>query len=147
MLVNGVVDVHAAEAGGLLVVDYKSDALDGREPAELTARDVLHPAARLRARGLRAGAERVEVVHCFLERPDEPAAATYAAADAERLEASCSSSPRGVVEGRFEPAAEPHLRAVRRLPRPGRAVLLGRGAHARSGSDLPFRQVPHLLCG
>ena len=31
---------------------------------------------------LKAGAERVEVAHCYLERPDQPAVALYEAADA-----------------------------------------------------------------
>src|SRR5436305_11660692 len=35
LLVNGVVDVHAAEDDAALVVDYKSDPLDGADPAAL----------------------------------------------------------------------------------------------------------------
>ena len=35
LVVNGVVDVYATEPDGVLVVDHKSDALDGRDPEEL----------------------------------------------------------------------------------------------------------------
>jgi ATP-dependent helicase/nuclease subunit A len=122
VLVNGVVDVHAAEAGeGLLVVDYKSDALEGRDPEELTAEAYATQRLVYALAALRGGAARAEVVHCFLERPDQPAVATYGAADAGRLEAELLELARGVVEGRFEPAAEPHRELCATCP--GRAAL------------------------
>jgi ATP-dependent exoDNAse (exonuclease V) beta subunit len=108
LLVNGVVDVHATEDAGLLVVDYKSDALDGRDPVELTAADYSTQRLVYALAGLRAGAARVEVVHCYLEQPERTAAATFDAADAERLEGELLELARGVVDGRFEPAARPH---------------------------------------
>jgi hypothetical protein len=121
LLINGVVDVHAAEADGLLVVDYKSNLLEGREPAELTAE--LYTTQRLvyALAGLRGGAERVEVAYCFLERPEQLEVATYAAADSDRLETELLGLAAGVVESRFEPAAEPHLELCGDCP--GRAAL------------------------
>jgi ATP-dependent helicase/nuclease subunit A len=115
------VDVHAAEDSGLLVVDYKSDALDGRDPAELTAGSYSTQRLVYALAGLRSGAERVEVVHCYLERPDAPAAAAYTQTDAEGLEAELLELARGVVDGRFEPAAEPHRELCGDCP--GRAAL------------------------
>jgi hypothetical protein len=121
-VVNGVVDVHAAEdSEELLVVDYKSDALEGRDPAELTADAYSTQRLVYALAGLRGGAGRVEVVHCYLEQPDRPAAAAYRAAEAGRLEAQLLELARGVVEGRFEPAAEPHLELCGTCP--GRAAL------------------------
>jgi ATP-dependent helicase/nuclease subunit A len=122
VLVNGVVDVHAAEDGeGLLVVDYKSDPLDGRDPAELTASNYSTQRLVYALAGLRAGAARVEVAHCFLEQPDRPAAAAYEKADAGGLEAELHGLARGVVEARFEPTAEPHAELCATCP--GRAAL------------------------
>jgi ATP-dependent helicase/nuclease subunit A len=121
LLVNGVVDVHAAEDDGLLVVDYKSDALDGRDPAELTADSYTTQRLVYALAGLRAGEQRVEVTHCFLEQPHASATAVFHAGDAERLEAELLDLARGVVEGRFEPAAEPHLELCADCP--GRAAL------------------------
>jgi hypothetical protein len=121
VLVNGVVDAHAAEGDDLLVVDYKSDALEGREPAALVAESYSTQRIVYALAGLRGGAERVEVVHCFLERPDQPAAEIYQAADAARLEAELLELARGLVEGRFEPAAEPHRELCATCP--GRAAL------------------------
>jgi ATP-dependent helicase/nuclease subunit A len=75
--------------------------------------------------GLRSGAERVEVAHCFLERPDEPAVAAFAAADGERLEAELVELARGVVESSFAPASEPHYELCADCP--GRAALCSWG--------------------
>jgi ATP-dependent exoDNAse (exonuclease V) beta subunit len=109
LLVNGVVDVHAAEPGQLLVVDYKSDALEGRDPSELTAEAYSTQRLVYALAGLRSGAERVEVLHCFLERPDAPATAVYEGADIDSLQSELLALASGVVDGRFEPSTEPNL--------------------------------------
>ena len=83
------------------------------------------------------GAESVEVVHCYLERPDEPAVAHYEAADLEALERELLGRARGVVEGRFEPSAEPHFALCADCP--GRAALV----RARIG---PERSSAGLVC-
>ena len=122
VLVNGVVDVHATEHGdGLLVVDYKSDPLDGRDPAELTAEAYSTQRLVYALAGLRGGARRVEVVHCFLEQPERLAAAVFEASGAGRLENELLELARGVVEGRFEPTLEPHRELCATCP--GRAAL------------------------
>jgi ATP-dependent helicase/nuclease subunit A len=121
LLMNGVVDVHALEDAGTLVVDWKSDVLDGREPAEVVAEGYATQRIVYALAALRAGAERVEVAHCFLERPDEPALAVYAAADAGRLERELLELARGVVEGSFVPSDEPHAGLCADCP--GRAAL------------------------
>jgi ATP-dependent helicase/nuclease subunit A len=121
LLLNGVVDVHAVEDSGLLVVDYKSDALDGRDPVELTAGSYATQRLVYALAGLRSGAQRVEVVHCYLERPDEPAGALYEAADLVRLEGELLDLARGVVDGRFVPTAHPHRELCADCP--GRPAL------------------------
>ena len=100
---------------------YKSDALDGRDPAALTAESYSTQRLVYALAGLRGGAERVEVVHCFLERPDQPAVASYAAGEADRLEAELLELAAGVVEGRFVPSASPHLELCGDCP--GRSAL------------------------
>jgi hypothetical protein len=57
---------------------------------------------------LRGGAERVDVVHVFLERPDDPLSAVFERADAERLERDLRALAAGVASARFVPTAEPH---------------------------------------
>jgi ATP-dependent helicase/nuclease subunit A len=121
LLVNGVVDVHAAEPDRLLVVDYKSDALDGRDPVELTAAAYSTQRLVYALAGLRSGAERVEVTHCYLEQPERLAVAVYEVGEADRLEDELLGLAAGVVDGRFEPAAEPHRELCGDCP--GRAAM------------------------
>jgi ATP-dependent helicase/nuclease subunit A len=125
LLVNGVVDVLAAEDDGALVVDWKSDPLEERDPEDLLAEAYSTQRLIYALAGLRSGAERVEVAHCFLERPDEPALAGFTAGDAERLESELLELARGVVEARFEPAEEPHYGLCADCP--GRAALCSWG--------------------
>ena len=121
LLFNGVVDVHADEGARTLVVDWKSDALGELDPETLTAQSYSTQRLVYALAGLKAGAERVEVVHCYLERPDEPAVAQYEAAEMERLEQELLALARGIVEGRFEPSPEPHFALCADCP--GRAAL------------------------
>ncbi len=121
LLINGFVDVHAAEPGGVLVVDYKSDALEGRDPVELTTMSYSTQRIVYALAALRGGAERVEVVHCYLEQPERLAVAAYAAEDAAELERELLGLAAGVVDGHFEPTPEPHLELCGDCP--GRAAL------------------------
>ena len=97
ILIGGVFDVIAREPGGLtLVVDYKTDRLDGADPPDAgrpaygTQRLVYALAA------LRGGAERVEVVHTFLELPQRPAVARlHPRAGAGRSRPSSARWPAG----------------------------------------------------
>jgi ATP-dependent exoDNAse (exonuclease V) beta subunit len=109
LLVNGFVDVYAEESDRVLIVDYKTDSLEGTDPASLA--DAQYSIQRLiyALAALRSGAPAVEVAYCFLEQPDAPARREWAAADAPALEAELLELAAGVIEGRFEPAAEPHL--------------------------------------
>ena len=107
LLVNGIVDVHAREAGGTLVVDYKSDRLGDLQPAELVESSYATQRIVYALAALRSGAESVEVAYVLLERPEDVVAATYRAADAEDLERRLRELAAGVVEGRFEPSPAP----------------------------------------
>jgi len=95
LLVNGVVDVHAAEDGAVLVVDYKSDPLDGADPGAIV--DGRYGTQRLvyALAALRSGADRVEVAYCFLEAPDGPPRRPSLRATCRSSSGSCSGSPRG----------------------------------------------------
>ncbi len=108
VLMNGVVDVHAAEQDRTLIVDYKSDPLEGREPADLVTEGYELQRLVYALAALRSGAECAEVAYVLLERPDEPVLAEYAAGDAERLERELLGLAQGIVAGHFEPTPEPH---------------------------------------
>lgn len=109
LLVNGFVDMYAVEDDRTLIVDYKSDRLSaGDDPVQIAEGHYATQRLVYALAVLREGAARVEVVHQFLERVDEPASVAWEAADAPELERRLLALAAGVVEGRFEPTAEPH---------------------------------------
>jgi ATP-dependent exoDNAse (exonuclease V) beta subunit len=108
-LVHGFLDVLAEEADGtVLIVDYKSDRLQGRAPAELVEHDYATQRLVYALAGLRHGAPRVEVAYIFLERPEEPVARAFTRADAGELDDRLLGLARGVLDERWPVAAEPH---------------------------------------
>ena len=107
-LITGVFDVIAGEAGDkLLVVDYKSDRLEGQEPERVVASAYATQRLIYGLAALRAGAREVEVAHAFLERPERPATVTYSHADAGRLERELEELASGVDRREFSVAREP----------------------------------------
>jgi ATP-dependent helicase/nuclease subunit A len=109
LLVHGVVDVLATEPDGtVLVVDYKTDRIDDADPEELTSRDYGTQRLVYALAALRQGAPRVEVAHCFLERPEETALATFTAADADELAERLVGVAGGVLRSEFPVAERPH---------------------------------------
>jgi ATP-dependent exoDNAse (exonuclease V) beta subunit len=121
-LVNGFVDVVATEAGGgRLIVDYKTDRLDGADPAEVLDRDYATQRTVYALAALRDGAPRVDVAYCFLERPGEPVVRGFTAADADALTEQVVSLARGVLDERYEVTGRPHRELCADCP--GRPAL------------------------
>jgi hypothetical protein len=106
-----VLDAVTREPGGrLLIVDYKSDRLEGRMPAELMGGAYEVQRVIYALAGLRSGAATVEVQHLFLDLPHEPVTAEFAAEDndAERLEEELAALAGGVLRGDFRVTDTPH---------------------------------------
>jgi ATP-dependent exoDNAse (exonuclease V) beta subunit len=120
LLVNGFVDVYAEESEQVLIVDYKTDPLEGTDPAALVEAQYSIQRLIYALAALRSTAAAVEVAYCFLEQPDAPVVRRWTAEDASALEEELLELAAGVIEGRFEPAAEPHLHLCARCAgRPG----------------------------
>jgi len=122
-VVRGQIDL-LAESGDAMptVVDYKTDALDGREPAELADR---YRAQREVYALAAANGEAVRVAHVFLEAPDRPVVETLAGDRLERARGRLGEVIASMRAGSFEVAADPDpplcfgCPAARRLcPRP-----------------------------
>ncbi|HEU5212212.1 MAG TPA: 3'-5' exonuclease, partial [Gaiellaceae bacterium] len=103
VLFHGYLDVVHRGEGRALVVDYKSNALGDESPAEVVEADYRLQRLVYALACLRAGAEEVEVVYQFLERPDEPVAAAYGLADAAALEAELGEVVETIAAGAFRP--------------------------------------------
>jgi ATP-dependent helicase/nuclease subunit A len=118
-LITGVFDVIGAEANRLLVVDYKSDRLRGREP-EAIVRDEYEVQRLIYAlAALRTGAPRVEVVHLFLADVEAPAAAVFESGDLPALEVAVAARIAEVVAGRFAVTDAPNRSVCAGCPAAG----------------------------
>ncbi|MGZ4196462.1 MAG: UvrD-helicase domain-containing protein [Solirubrobacteraceae bacterium] len=112
VLVVGALDVLAREPGGRsLVVDYKTDRLEGADPREVVDRAYATQRLVYALAALRAGAEEVEVAHVFLDGAHDPVTAAFSRADAPELESRLSALADGVMRREFVVTDAPH-RAV-----------------------------------
>ena len=107
LLITGYLDVLAREGESILVLDYKTDALEGRDPAAVCDERYGGQRTVYALAALRSGADRVEVAYSFLERPDEVVSSQFTAADMPALERRLGELAEGIVAGRFEPSATP----------------------------------------
>jgi ATP-dependent helicase/nuclease subunit A len=126
-LVTGFIDLLAREAdGGFLVLDYKSDRVGAETAlAELVERDYGVQRLLYALAVLRDGAPGVEIVHWFLERPEDWVAARYGQADRADLEAQLAQRIGRVRARRFAVSAQPHRGLC--LSCPGRKGLCSWG--------------------
>jgi ATP-dependent helicase/nuclease subunit A len=122
-LVTGVIDILVPEPdGGVLVVDYKSDRVDGEEDlAALVQREYAIQRLVYALAVLRDGAPRVEIVHWFLHRPGQPIGASYTTADKPKLEDRLAELARRARAHTFAVSKEPHRGLC--LTCPGRSGL------------------------
>jgi hypothetical protein len=107
VLVNGRLDVLWLEGERALVLDYKTNLLEERDPAEIVEEEYATQQSVYAVACLRAGATEVEVVYHFLEREDAVVSTTFTAADAPRLEAGLSASIAAIRAGEFQPTPSP----------------------------------------
>jgi ATP-dependent exoDNAse (exonuclease V) beta subunit len=111
-LVTGTFDALATEPDGTtLVVDYKTDRLSGRSPAQITAHEYLTQRLIYALGALKAGAQRVEVVHLFLEDTTRPVSHIFQSTEITELQAELERRAAPLLESRFVVTPEPH-RAV-----------------------------------
>ncbi len=103
VVIRGRLDVLWQDGERALVVDYKSNALEGREPAEIVDGEYVLQRLVYALVCLRAGASEVEVAYQFLERPEDVVSTTFAAADAPALEAQLSEAIARIRAGDYRP--------------------------------------------
>jgi ATP-dependent exoDNAse (exonuclease V) beta subunit len=139
-LVTGFLDAAAVEPdGGVLIVDYKSDRLEGATPEEVVEREYATQRIVYALAALRDGAPRAEVAYCFLERPGEPVTRAFTAADASALTEHLAGLARGVIEGRYPVAEVPHRELCGDCP--------GRAAMCSWPESMTLRELPANVNG
>ena len=103
VLIRGRLDVLWQEGERALIVDYKSNALEGREPAEIVEAEYGLQRLVYALVCLRAGSTEVEIAYQFLERPDDVVSTSFTRADIPELEAELSAAIARIRAGDFRP--------------------------------------------
>ena len=103
VVIRGRLDVLWREGDRALVVDYKSNALEGREPAEIIESEYILQRLVYALVCLRAGATDVEVTYQFLEKPRDVVSRTFTPVDAPVLESELSAAITKIRAGEFRP--------------------------------------------
>jgi len=103
VLLHGRLDVLWRDGARALVVDYKSNALEGTAPADIVEEDYRLQRLVYALASLRDGAEEVEVVYQFLEQPEVVVSARFASSDVPALESELSAAIDRIRAGVFRP--------------------------------------------
>ena len=103
VLLHGYLDALHLEGKRALVLDYKTNFVGEASPEEIVEHDYHLQRLVYALACFRAGAEEVEVVYHFLERPDAVAATTFTLEQVPALEADLSAGIARIHAGEFRP--------------------------------------------
>jgi ATP-dependent helicase/nuclease subunit A len=103
VLFHGVLDVLHLVDGRALVADFKSNVLGELEPGEVVETEYRLQRLVYAIACFRAGAEEVEVVYQFLEKPDELVSAIFRPDRLPELEGELSQAIARIQGGEFPP--------------------------------------------
>jgi ATP-dependent exoDNAse (exonuclease V) beta subunit len=106
VLLHGRFDVFWRDGASAVVVDYKTNRLDGASPEDVVEREYRLQRLVYAIAALRAGIDEVEVAFSFLERAGEPSVGTFSRADLPGLESELSAAIAAIQTGGFRPT--PH---------------------------------------
>lgn len=99
-LVSGVMDLIRPEGELWRIVDYKTNALKGRSPAEVASSYEMQATVYCLA-ALRAGAPAVQMDFVFLEQPETPVSVRRSLEDLSALESELDRALEGLRRGEF----------------------------------------------
>jgi ATP-dependent helicase/nuclease subunit A len=103
VLLHGRLDVLHRDDSRALVVDYKTNVLEDATPEEVVERDYRLQRLVYALACFRAGADQVEVVYQFLERPDPAVSTTFERSELPGLEGELSEAIARIQAGDFRP--------------------------------------------
>jgi ATP-dependent exoDNAse (exonuclease V) beta subunit len=106
VLLHGRLDVLQRSGRRFLVVDYKTNVLGERTPEEVVESDYGLQRLVYALACFRAGAETVEILYAFLERPDGVVSASFERAELPALEARLSAAIARIAAGEFVPTPD-----------------------------------------
>jgi ATP-dependent helicase/nuclease subunit A len=109
VLLHGYLDVARIGGPSALVLDYKTNSLAEGTPEEIVEADYRLQRLVYALACFRAGAEEVEVVYHFLERPDAVVSSVFTRADVPELEAALSAAIDRIRAGAFRPTPSEYV--------------------------------------
>lgn len=105
-VLRGSIDLLVERDGAPpLVIDYKTDRLDGADPAERAAHYGVQRSIYALAVAEALGASEVEVTYVFLERPEEPAVSLLTTEEMDAARAELETTIARIGRGEFPVAA------------------------------------------
>jgi ATP-dependent helicase/nuclease subunit A len=106
VLLHGRLDVLQLDPEHALVVDYKTNSLEEGTPEEIVENDYRLQRLVYALACFRAGAQEVEVVYHFLERPDAVVTTVFQREQLAELEAELSAAIARINAGDFVPTPD-----------------------------------------
>ena len=106
VLLRGRLDVLWRDGSRAVVVDYKTNSLEEGSPEEIVESDYRLQRLVYALACFRAGADEVEVVYHFLERPDGVVSTTFERLELPALEEELSAAIRRIDAGEFTPSPD-----------------------------------------
>ncbi len=116
-LMRGTLDLLAEpRVGQPTVVDYKTDRIEGADPAEHARRYEVQRDLYALAALSASGADAVRVAYVYLEQPDSPVTYLIERDGAERARAGLEGTIEAIAAGRFEVTSTPDWELCRDCP-------------------------------
>jgi ATP-dependent helicase/nuclease subunit A len=109
VLLRGRLDVLQLDGQRAVVVDYKTNSLEEGTPEEIVDTDYNLQRLVYALACFRAGAEEVEVVYHFLERPDAVVTTVFRREQLGELEAVLSAAIAKINAGEFRPTPDEYI--------------------------------------
>jgi ATP-dependent helicase/nuclease subunit A len=136
-LIRGSIDLLVERAdGSVLVVDYKTDRLEGRDPKEIVSRYSIQ--RDLYALAAAARGAPVETGYVFLEQPEAPARESFGEAELEAARGRVEAVLERLAAGRFEVTDRPHRALCADCPARERLCSHDAAAQMRDEPDPPI---------
>jgi ATP-dependent helicase/nuclease subunit A len=136
-LIRGSIDLLVERAdGSVLVVDYKTDRIESREPADVVERYTVQ--RDLYALAAAARGTSVETAYVFLERPGAPVRESFGEADLDAARGRIEALLERLAAGHFEVTDRPHRALCADCPARERLCSHDTAAQMRDAPDPPI---------
>ncbi len=136
-MVRGSIDLLVERPdGSVLVVDYKTDRLDGRDPAEIVERYTAQRDLYALATATRGAP--VETAYVFLEQPERPVTERFDAAELDEARSRIEALLGRLAQGRFDVTDRPHRSLCLDCPARERLCSHDAAAQLRDSPDPPI---------